>query len=84
MSDQISVKVSRRYQIAVPHQARLHLNIQSGDRLIVDIQDGMIILLPQPVNYTQALLGLHKEVWEGKTANYLDNERKSWEPSTSS
>ena len=65
MSDTVSVKVSSRYQISVPRIARERLHIQSGDRLLVDIQDELLILLPQPENYTAHLAGLHREVWEG-------------------
>jgi AbrB family looped-hinge helix DNA binding protein len=74
-----TVKVSRRYQIAVPAIARSQLNIQSGDLLIVDIQDGMLILLPEPESYTQKLAGLHHEIWEGVSADeYVDRERQVW------
>jgi AbrB family looped-hinge helix DNA binding protein len=74
-----TVKVSRRYQIAVPAVVRQQLNIQSGDRLLVDVQDGMIILLPQPENYAQQLAGLHHEIWEGVDAQkYIDEERRTW------
>lgn len=38
---QVSVKVGSRYQIAVPRIARERLNIQRGDRLLVDVQDGL-------------------------------------------
>ena len=72
-----SVKVSNRYQIAVPQQARKRLKIKSGDRLLVDIQDGMIILVPEPKSYTEQLAGLHREIWE-KPGEYLNNERDSW------
>jgi AbrB family looped-hinge helix DNA binding protein len=54
-----SVKVSNRYQIAMPQQARKRLKIKSGDRLLVDIQDGMLILMPEPKNYTAQMAGLH-------------------------
>jgi len=74
-----TVKVSRRYQIAVPAIARNLLNIQSGDVLIVDVQDGMLILLPKPENYTLKLAGLHKEIWEGIDAgDFIDKERQAW------
>jgi AbrB family looped-hinge helix DNA binding protein len=74
-----TVKVSRRYQIAVPAVVRQQLNIQSGDRLLVDIQDGMILLLPQPEEYTRHLAGLHHEIWEGMDAQkYVDEERRAW------
>ncbi len=79
MTISTSVKVSKRYQIAVPAIARQLLNIKSGDRLLVDIQDGIMVLMPEPENYTEAMSGLHKEVWEGVEAQeYIDEERDAW------
>lgn len=76
MSQPTSVKVSSRYQIAVPRVAREHLKIQKGDRLLVDVQDGLLILLPQPKDYTSRLSGLYREVWAGlDTDVYLQEER---------
>ena len=72
-----SVKVSNRYQIAVPQQARKRLKIKSGDRLLVDVQDGMLILMPEPKNYTEQMAGLHREIWE-KSGEYLSEERDIW------
>lgn len=77
-----SVKVSNRYQIALPSSARKQLSIQAGDRLLVDIQEGMIILLPQPQDYVDHLAGLHREVWENvDTTAYLERERDEWQTS---
>jgi AbrB family looped-hinge helix DNA binding protein len=74
-----SVKVSAKYQIAVPQIARKKLNIKQGDRLLVDVQDGVIILIPQPKRYTDYLQGLHSEIWKDvDTQKYLDGERDSW------
>lgn len=78
-----SVKVSNRYQIAVPQHARKQLKIKRGDRLLVDVQDGMIVLLPEPQNYTQALAGLHREIW-GKANDYVIGERSAWNDSSKS
>ena len=79
MSLYTTVKVSKRYQIAVPAAAREQLNIQSGDRLIVDIQDGMLILIPEPEDYSKYLAGLHKEIWQGiDVEQYINEERNSW------
>jgi len=44
VSDTATVKVSTRYQTSLPSVARKRLKIQDGDRLLVDIQEGMIIL----------------------------------------
>lgn len=78
-----SVKVSSRYQIAIPSEARNQLGIEAGDRLLVDVQDGMLILLPVPENYADALLGRHHKVWADiETDDYLKQERDSWTDSS--
>ena len=74
-----SVKVSTKYQIAVPQIARKKLNIKKGDRLLVDVQDGVIVLIPQPRRYTDYLQGLHSEIWKDiDVQNYLKGEREAW------
>lgn len=79
MAQPVAVKVSSRYQIAVPSMARERLNIQKGDRLLVDVQDGLLILLPCPEDYAARLAGLHREVWAGlDTTAYLRQEREAW------
>ncbi len=73
-----TVKVSSRYQISIPRIARQQLNIKKGDRLLVDVQGNMIILVPQPDDYVVHLTGLHKEVWQGlNTDEYLRREREA-------
>ena len=85
MSQTVSVKVSSRYQISVPRVARERLSIESGDRLLVDVQDGLLILIPQPQDYVRRLAGLHREVWAGlDTATYLHEERDAWPESPES
>jgi len=84
MSQSVSVKVSSRYQIAVPRIARERLDIKSGDRLLVDVQDGLWILLPQPKDHTAQLAGLHRDMWAGlDTTAYLEEERDEWKASES-
>lgn len=74
-----SVKVSSKYQIAVPQIARKKLNIKQGDRLLVDVQDGVIVLIPQPKRYTEYLQGLHGDIWRGvDVQKYLNGERDAW------
>jgi AbrB family looped-hinge helix DNA binding protein len=75
----VSVKVSSRYRISVPRVARERLNIQGGDCLLVDVQDGLLILTPQPQDYVAHLAGLHRDVWTDlDTAAYLNGEREAW------
>ena len=80
----ITVKVSSRYQIALPSSARSKLKIEAGDRLLVDVQDGMIILIPMPDNYAEGLIGRHQEIWADiDTDAYLREERDAWTDSAS-
>jgi AbrB family looped-hinge helix DNA binding protein len=79
MAGRVVVKVSSRYQIAVPRIAREHLGIEKGDRLLIDVQDGVLVLLPCPQDYAERLRGLHREVWAGvDTDAYLHEERDAW------
>ena len=74
------VKVSSRYQIAVPATARKQLQIERGDHLLVDVRDGYVILMPEPRDYSQHLRGLHREVWEGvDPQEYVWREREAWQ-----
>jgi AbrB family looped-hinge helix DNA binding protein len=78
MTEATTVKMNGRYQITLPAAARKKLGISAGDRLLVDVQDGMIVLVPQPKDYVEYMKGLHGEVWMGvDTADYLVFER-SW------
>lgn len=79
-----SIKVSVKYQITIPQNARKKLNIKRGDRLLVDVQDGLLLLMPKPKRYTAYLRGLHSELWKGvDVQNYLNGERRAWTNSTS-
>ena len=79
-----TVKVSSRNQIALPSEARKKLGITPGDRLLVEVQDGVLVLIPQPEDYVAAMAGLHREVWEGvDTEAYLNEERDAWVAQTS-
>lgn len=71
----LTVKVSKSHQIALPSAARKQLGIKPGDRLLVDIQDGLIVLLPQPDDYVAAMSGLHHDIWQDNadTPTYLDD-----------
>ena len=74
-----SVKVSAKYQIAVPQIVRQKLNIKKGDHLLVDVQDGVIVLIPEPKRYTTYLQGLHSEIWKDvHIQQYINDERGAW------
>ena len=76
MNELTTVKVNGRFQITLPVHVRQHLGIQSGDYLQVDVQDGLLILMSQPVDYVADMAGLHQDIWEGvDTTTYLNEER---------
>ena len=73
------VKVSSKHQIAVPAAVRRELSIEAGDYLLVDVEDGAIILIPKPSDPIEELRGLGREVWNGVDAqDYVDRERDAW------
>ena len=71
------VTVSGDFRIEVPDEAREQLHLKAGDRLLVDVRDGSIVLVPEPHDFVQHLRGLHREVWEGIDAQvYVSDERE--------
>ena len=74
------VKVSSRYQIAVPAEVRKKLGIKRGDHLVIDVRGHSILLLPEPSDYSEHLRGLHREVWDGQDPQkYVVQEREAWQ-----
>jgi len=73
------LKLSSKYQVVIPKEVRKKLNLHAGDKLIVEIREGKIVLRPRPKSYTNYMLGLGKKMWEGVDATeYVSKERESW------
>ena len=73
------VKLSSKYQVVIPREARKKLGLRAGDQLAVEVEGEKIILRPRPKNYTDYMLGLGKEIWEGIDASeYVRKERELW------
>ena len=73
------VKVSSKYQIVIPREAREKLDLKAGDKLIIKANNEKIIIYPQPKNYAKYSLGLGKEIWQGIDATeYVKKERETW------
>ncbi|MEZ4610399.1 MAG: hypothetical protein R2838_09185 [Caldilineaceae bacterium] len=59
----LAVKVNSRHQISLP-LARLGVNWELRRRpALVDVQDGILILIPQPDDLVAHMAGLHRDVW---------------------
>ena len=73
------VKVSSKYQIVIPREAREKLNLKAGDKLIIKANNEKITIYPQPKSYAKYSLGLGKEIWQGVDATeYVRKERQTW------
>jgi len=74
-----SVKVNSKNQITIPKPVREILNIKAGDSLFMDVQDGIMVLIPQPESYASHLQGLHSDIWKSvDVEKYLNDERGAW------
>jgi AbrB family looped-hinge helix DNA binding protein len=60
----LSVKISTKYQIAVPSEARKKLGLEAGDRLDVEIE-GDVIHLRRHVGAGTRLLGIGAHLADG-------------------
>lgn len=75
------VKVSSKNQTAVPSGIRKKLGIKPGDQPLVEVQDNMILLLPEPKDWVASTRGLGQEVWEGiDPVEYVREERGACPP----
>ena len=74
-----SVKVNAKNQLTLPKSMCEKLNIKAGDHLLVDVQDGIMVLIPQSESYTNKLQALHSEIWQDiDIKEYLNSERSDW------
>lgn len=75
-----SVKVSTKYQVVIPREARRELDIHEGDELLVEVKGTLMMIMKRPASYTEFTRGLGSSVWEGVDIDkYVRGERESWE-----
>ncbi len=73
------MSVSRNHQVVVPREAREAPGVGAGDELVVEVENGRVLMKPKPQNYSKHMLGPQKSVWKGtKTESYVRTERKAW------
>ncbi len=66
--------LSSKNQIVIPREAREALQLKPGDKLLVQIHGGKILILEKPKSYHKAILGRGSAF----PKNYLKKERQSW------
>lgn len=75
-------RIKGRYQTTIPKIIREQANLNEGDELIwvYDRMRNQIIVKPKPKRFTDALVGLGKELFEKETGDeYIRKERESWD-----
>jgi AbrB family looped-hinge helix DNA binding protein len=70
------ITLSSKNQIVVPREARKALGLKPGDKLLVVVHDGRLLVLKKPRSYAKALQGVGRG-WYNE--DYLKKERDSWE-----
>jgi AbrB family looped-hinge helix DNA binding protein len=75
----LSVKVSSKHQIAVPSEARRALGIRAGDRLTVEVRDGLLLLKPQEGTVADRLFGSGRGIYGPDPVAYIRALRDEWE-----
>jgi AbrB family looped-hinge helix DNA binding protein len=73
------VKVSKKFQIAIPAEVRRQLGIKQGDELVIEVEGKHALLMRVPESYAADLAGLHADVWDGVDPDeYVRREREAW------
>jgi len=73
------IKVNSQNQITLPKSTHEKLNIKAGDSVLVDVQDGIMVLIPRPKSYPNHLQSLHSEIWKTvDVEKYINGERNAW------
>ena len=75
----LSVKVSSKFQIAVPSEARRRLGIMAGDRLTVTIEKDELVLRRRPAKASERLWGIGKGLYGPDPVAFVRSLRDEWE-----
>ena len=68
--------ISGKNQIVIPKEAREALGVKSGDKLLVVVRNGHVIILQKPKSYAAAIHGLARGMYP---KGYLRKEREGWD-----
>jgi AbrB family looped-hinge helix DNA binding protein len=68
--------ISAKNQIVIPREAREALGVKAGDKLLVVVRNGHVIIFQKPKSYQAAIHGLMRGTYP---KGYLRKERESWD-----
>ena len=67
--------MSAKNQIVIPREARKALGLKPGDKILVVVKSGKVLVLQRPKSYHAAIRGLARGKYP---KDYLHKERQSW------
>jgi AbrB family looped-hinge helix DNA binding protein len=77
--EQQKIKMSSKFQIVIPKEARQRVHLKAGDKLVIEGMGDKIVLWKQPKDYTEHMAGLHKNIWQNENIDkYLEDIRSGW------
>src|SRR5438270_11368791 len=68
--------LSSKNQIVIPREAREALGVKAGDKLLIVVRGGKVIVLKKPKSHQAAIRSLARRPYPEA---YLYQERRSWE-----
>jgi AbrB family looped-hinge helix DNA binding protein len=68
--------MSAKNQIVIPREAREALQLKPGDKILVLVRGGKVLMLQKPKSYRVAIRGIARGVY---SKTHLKKERNSWE-----
>jgi AbrB family looped-hinge helix DNA binding protein len=68
--------LSAKNQIVIPREAREALRLKPGDKILVIVRGGKVLVLQKPKSYRAAIRGLARGVY---SKTHLQKERQSWD-----
>ncbi len=68
--------MSAKNQIVIPREAREALQLKPGDKILVLVRAGKVLVLEKPKSYHAAIRGLGRGLYP---KSHLRKERQSWD-----
>jgi AbrB family looped-hinge helix DNA binding protein len=68
--------LSAKNQIVIPREARKALRLKPGDKILVLVRGGKVLVLQKPKSYRAAIRGLARGAY---SKAHLQKERQSWD-----
>jgi AbrB family looped-hinge helix DNA binding protein len=74
----VPARLSSKYQLVIPKEIRQRLQLEPKTMVLFILEEDTVILRPKPDDFTEALCGLHAELWPDPDG-WLEEERATWE-----